>query len=50
MEDLESFLKNLGVGRRPANDPFFDNTYKCCRVFERKGVTVEDEEELCHEV
>ena len=50
MEDIENILKVIGVGRRPANDPFFEETYKCCKVFEKMGVTIEDEEELCHEV
>lgn len=50
MEDIVNFLKPLGVGPRPADDSFFNNTYDVCKVFERLGVTVEDEEELCHEV
>ncbi|XP_011499157.1 PREDICTED: protein lethal(2)k10201 [Ceratosolen solmsi marchali] len=48
MEDIENFLKKIGVGQRPMKDPFFDNSYKTCKVFERKGVIAEDEEELCH--
>lgn len=44
------FLKNIGVGVRKINDPFFDETYKQCKVFQRKGIIVEDEEELCHDV
>lgn len=50
MENLEIFLKGLGVGPRPLNDPFLENSHKVCKVLDRKGVTVEDEEELCHEM
>ncbi|KAJ8687756.1 hypothetical protein QAD02_023550 [Eretmocerus hayati] len=50
MEDIESFLKNLGVGRRPSNDTFLNSSHEFCKVFERKGISVEDDEELCHEV
>lgn len=50
MELIENFLKNLGVGPRPLNDPFLENSHNSCKVFERKGVTIEDEEELCHEM
>ena len=49
MEDVKSFLKNIGVGTRPINDPFFNNTYKHCKVFERKGIVVEDSEEYYHD-
>ncbi|XP_014477529.1 PREDICTED: zinc finger protein 511 [Dinoponera quadriceps] len=47
---MEEVLKQLGVGIRPVNDPFFDDSYQTCKVFQRKGVTVDDDEELCHEV
>lgn len=50
MENLEIFLKSLGVGPRQINDPFLENTHKSCKVFHRKGVIIEDEEELCHEM
>ncbi|XP_058792595.1 zinc finger protein 511 [Phymastichus coffea] len=50
MDEIVKFLKTLGVGLRPTNDPFLNNTYEVCKVFERFGVTVEDEEELCHEI
>jgi hypothetical protein len=48
MVDVEAFLKKIGVGIRPMNDPFFDESYKVCKVFTCKGVIAEDEEELCH--
>ncbi|XP_076246741.1 zinc finger protein 511 lethal (2) k10201 [Calliopsis andreniformis] len=47
---MEEFLQNIGVGLRNMKDPFFDDSYRVCKIFERKGVTVEDDEELCHEV
>ncbi|XP_032677510.1 zinc finger protein 511 isoform X2 [Odontomachus brunneus] len=47
---MEEVLRQLGVGVRPVNDPFFEDSYKICKVFQRKGVTVDDDEELCHEV
>ena len=47
---MEEFLQNVGVGLRPINDPFFEDSYSACKIFQRKGVTVEDDEELCHEV
>lgn len=50
MNEIDKLLKEFGVGRRSIDDSFFDHTYKYCKVFERKGVTVEDEEELCHEL
>lgn len=46
---MEEVLQQLGVGIRPVNDPFFEESYKVCKVFQRKGVTIDDEEELCHE-
>ncbi|XP_017793925.1 PREDICTED: zinc finger protein 511 [Habropoda laboriosa] len=47
---MEEFLQNLGVGLRSIDDPFFDDSYNTCKIFKRKGVTVEDDEELCHEI
>ncbi|EGI59722.1 PREDICTED: zinc finger protein 511 [Acromyrmex echinatior] len=47
---MEEVLQQLGVGIRPVNDPFFEDSYKICKVFQRKGVTIDDEEELCHEI
>lgn len=47
---MEEVLQQLGVGIRPVNDPFFEDSYKVCKVFQRKGITIDDEEELCHEV
>ncbi|KAI4494064.1 hypothetical protein M0802_009331 [Mischocyttarus mexicanus] len=44
------YLKSIGVGVRPINDPFFEETYKDYKVFQRKGVIVEDEEDLCHDI
>ncbi|KAK2586951.1 hypothetical protein KPH14_009877 [Odynerus spinipes] len=44
------FLQNIGIGMRQISDPFFEETYKYCKVFQRKGVTAEDEEELCHDI
>ncbi|XP_024885976.1 zinc finger protein 511 [Temnothorax curvispinosus] len=46
---MEEVLQQLGIGIRPVNDPFFEDTYKVCKVFQRKGVTIDDDEELCHE-
>lgn len=47
---MEEFLRNIGVGLRSINDSFFEDSYNACKIFQRKGVTVEDDEELCHEV
>ncbi|XP_018393628.1 PREDICTED: zinc finger protein 511 [Cyphomyrmex costatus] len=47
---MEEVLQLIGVGIRPVNDPFFEDSYNTCKVFQRKGVTIDDEEELCHEV
>lgn len=47
---MEKFLQNIGVGLRSIDDPFFDDSYRICKIFQRKGVTVEDDEELCHDV
>ncbi|XP_031830499.2 uncharacterized protein LOC116426120 isoform X1 [Nomia melanderi] len=47
---MEEFLHNVGVGLRPIDDPFFGSSYRVCKIFQRKGVTVEDDEELCHGV
>lgn len=47
---IEECLQQLGVGIRPVTDSFFDESYEVCRIFQRKGVTIDDEEELCHEV
>lgn len=44
------FLQSIGVGVRSVDDPFFDETYKYCKIFQRKGVIAEDEEDLCHEM
>lgn len=46
----ELFLKEIGVGIRPINDKFFNESYDVCKVFQRTGITVEDDEELCHQV
>lgn len=46
---MEDVIRQLGVGIRPINDPFFEDSHKVCKVFQRKGVTIDDEEELCHE-
>ncbi|XP_014206673.1 zinc finger protein 511 [Copidosoma floridanum] len=50
VDNLLDFVKKLGVGRRPLDDPFFENSHKYCKVLERKGVTIEDDERLCHEM
>lgn len=47
---MEKVLESFGVGLRAADDPFFDESYRSCKIFQRKGVTVVDEEELCHEI
>lgn len=47
---MEEFIEKLGVGLRPMDDPFFDDSYNACKIFQRKGITVEDDEDLCHEV
>ncbi|KAL2718738.1 zinc finger protein 511 isoform X1 [Vespula squamosa] len=44
------FLQSIGIGIRSVDDPFFDETYKYCKIFQRKGVIAEDEEDLCHEI
>ncbi|XP_015433413.1 PREDICTED: zinc finger protein 511 [Dufourea novaeangliae] len=46
---MEVFLQNIGVGLRPIDDPFFEDSYRACKIFQRKGVTVDIDEELCHE-
>ncbi|XP_011882622.1 PREDICTED: zinc finger protein 511 [Vollenhovia emeryi] len=46
---MDEVLQQLGIGTRPVNDPFFKESYEVCKVFQRKGVTIDDEEELCHE-
>lgn len=45
----DEILRSVGVGYRPLDDPFFQDSYNACKVFQRLGVTVEDEEEYCHE-
>ncbi|KAK0083917.1 hypothetical protein PV325_007938 [Microctonus aethiopoides] len=47
--DVLEFLKEIGVGVRPIRDPFFDESYRVCKVFQRTGVTVEDDETLMSE-
>lgn len=47
---LDDYLKEVGVGRRPINDPFFNEGYKVCNAFLRTGITVDDDEDLCHRV
>ncbi|XP_033188747.1 zinc finger protein 511 lethal (2) k10201 [Bombus vancouverensis nearcticus] len=47
---MEKFLQNIGVGLRSIDDPFFEDSYRICKIFQRKGVTVEDDEELCHDI
>lgn len=49
-ESVLEFLRDIGVGVRPIRDPFFDESYRVCKVFQRTGVTVEDDETLCHKV
>ncbi|OXU24672.1 hypothetical protein TSAR_007238 [Trichomalopsis sarcophagae] len=49
-EFLHAELKKIGIGRRYLCERFFNQTYEYCRLFECKGVTVEDEEELCHQL
>ncbi|XP_076685982.1 zinc finger protein 511 lethal (2) k10201 [Andrena cerasifolii] len=46
---MEEFFQNIGVGLRPINDPFFEDSHKACKIFERMGVTINDDEGLCHE-
>ncbi|KAL0114086.1 hypothetical protein PUN28_011421 [Cardiocondyla obscurior] len=46
---MEEVLQQLGVGIRPINDPFLKESYEVCKVFQRKGITIDDDEELCHE-
>lgn len=48
--EIEYICQTFGVGQRPIDDPFFQQTYNVCKIFQRKGVTVEDDEELCHEL
>ncbi|XP_033320956.2 zinc finger protein 511 lethal (2) k10201 [Megalopta genalis] len=49
MEKVEEFLQDIGIGLRPVNDLFFEDSYRVCKIFQRKGVIVEDDEELCHD-
>ncbi|XP_078039155.1 zinc finger protein 511 lethal (2) k10201 [Augochlora pura] len=49
MEKVEEFLKDVGIGLRPVNDLFFEDSYRVCKIFQRKGVIVEDDEELYHD-
>ncbi|KAK0163467.1 hypothetical protein PV327_007142 [Microctonus hyperodae] len=49
-ESVLEFLREIGVGVRPIRDSFFDESYRVCKVFQRTGVTVEDDETLCHKV
>ncbi|KAF7992423.1 hypothetical protein HCN44_001748 [Aphidius gifuensis] len=50
MEDIEHFLEMIGTGTRSIDDPLFDDSHKFCKVFQRTGVTIEDDEDLCHPV
>ncbi|KAL7302046.1 hypothetical protein TKK_0005279 [Trichogramma kaykai] len=53
MENHKEFvdlITKLGVGTRPVNDPFFNETHDKCKVFARKGVVAEDNEEFLHKV
>lgn len=43
------FLKNIGVGTRDINDPFFEDSHRACKVFQRTGITIDDEEEFLHQ-
>lgn len=47
---IDYIVKTFGAGQRPMNDPFFQQSYEVCKIFQKKGVTVEDDEELCHEM
>ncbi|XP_046421099.1 zinc finger protein 511 [Neodiprion fabricii] len=46
---MDTFLTQIGIGQRAPHDKFFEDTYKTCKIFVRKGVTIIDDEELCHE-
>ncbi|KAH0553992.1 zinc finger protein 511 [Cotesia glomerata] len=43
------FLKNIGVGTRDINDTFFEDSHRACKVFQRTGITIDDEEEFFHQ-
>lgn len=47
-EELDGILRQIGVGARPVDDPFFNETYKAFGVFTTLGVYHADDEELCH--
>lgn len=47
---MEELLRQYGVGVRPINDSFFDESYEVCKVFQRKGIIIDDDEESFHEV
>ncbi|XP_014280097.1 zinc finger protein 511 [Halyomorpha halys] len=49
-EKMMEYIKSLGVGMRPINDPFFEEGDKICGVYTRVGIVDEDEEDLCHNV
>ncbi|XP_015114566.1 zinc finger protein 511 [Diachasma alloeum] len=47
-DELDRILRQIGIGARPVNDSFFDETHKSFGVFTSLGVYHADEEELCH--
>lgn len=47
---MEELLRQYGVGMRHIDDPFFDESYEVCKVFQRKGIIIDDDEESFHEV
>lgn len=49
-ESMVEYIRELGVGIRPMDDPFFEEGDKICGVYIRTGIIDIDDEMLCHEV
>lgn len=43
-------LRDLGVGKRLPDDPFFAKGDTFCRTFLREGIVNIDDEQLCHQM
>lgn len=46
---MEEYLKKIGVGTRPWNDPFLQEFKDFGNGFKRVGLTLIDDEELLHD-
>lgn len=49
-ENCELFLKNIGIGVRKIDDPFLNESHRVCKVFQRTGITTDDEEQFFHQM